>query len=134
VIPLEGGYVMVKKPRDFGGLLICTHQRDYVLKFETAEDLVQMYQKLQQVVSKEVYVDRYLVRKKEQDEKVSNLNKYTQYKKIVQDIEDKLIELKKLCSLKKKFEKSNHDDEDIMEYIETTVKCSSLPQLSQQIF
>ena len=56
VIPLEGGYVMVKKPRDFGGLLICTHQRDYVLKFETAEDLVQMYQKLQQVVSKEVYL------------------------------------------------------------------------------
>ena len=47
VIPLEGGYMMVKKPRDFGGLLICTHQRDYVLKFETAEDLVQMYQKLQ---------------------------------------------------------------------------------------
>jgi hypothetical protein len=47
VIPLEGGYVMVKKPRDFGGILICTHQRDYVLKFETADDLVQMYHKLQ---------------------------------------------------------------------------------------
>jgi len=40
VIPLEGGYVMIKKPRDFGGLLICTHQRDYVLKFDTADDLV----------------------------------------------------------------------------------------------
>ena len=58
---------------------------------------------------------------------MSNLNKYTQYKKIVQDIEDKLGELKKLCSLKKKFEKANEDDEDIMEYIETTVKCSNVP-------
>jgi hypothetical protein len=65
---------------------------------------------------------------------VSNLNKYTQYKKIVQDIEDKLLELKKLCSLKKKFEKNNENDEDIMEYIETTVKCSNIPQISQQIF
>jgi hypothetical protein len=85
-------------------------------------------------VSKEVYVDRYLIRKKEQDEKVSNLNKYTQYKKIVQDIEDKLVELKKLCTLKRKFDKDNRDDEDIMEYIETTVKASSLPILSTQIF
>ena len=65
---------------------------------------------------------------------MSNLNKYTQYKKIVQDIEDKLLELKKLCSLKKKFEKNNENDEDIMEYIETTVKCSNIPQISQQIF
>jgi PH domain len=46
VIPLEGGYVMIKKPRDFGGLLIVTHQREYVLKFETADEMVGWYHKL----------------------------------------------------------------------------------------
>jgi hypothetical protein len=25
VLPLEGGFIMVKKPRDFGGLILSTH-------------------------------------------------------------------------------------------------------------
>lgn len=54
ILPLEGGYVMVKKPRDFGGLILSTHQRDYVLKFDSPDDLVLWYHKLQQVVSKEL--------------------------------------------------------------------------------
>jgi hypothetical protein len=47
ILPLEGGYVMVKKPRDFGGLILSTHQRDYVLKFDSPDDLVLWYHKLQ---------------------------------------------------------------------------------------
>jgi len=33
VVPLEGGFVIIRKPRDFGGLVIQTHQREYLLKF-----------------------------------------------------------------------------------------------------
>ena len=62
---------------------------------------------LQSVVSKEASVDEYLVRKKVQDEKISGLNKQSQYKKIVIDIEDRLHELKKLVVLKRRFEKEN---------------------------
>jgi hypothetical protein len=40
VIPLEGGFVMVKKPKDFGGLVIATHSKDFVFKFETPEELI----------------------------------------------------------------------------------------------
>ena len=97
VIPLEGGYVLVKKPRDFGGLILSTHQRDYTLKFQSTDELVNWYHIMQQVVSKEASIESFHHRKKEQDEKISNLNKYTQYNKIVSDIEAKLIEIKKLC-------------------------------------
>ena len=78
-------------------------------------------------------MDSYTTRKKEQDEKVSNLNKYSQYKKIVSDIEEKLLEIKKLCSLKKKFEKENQTDEDIAEFIETMKENSNLQTLSTNI-
>ncbi len=71
------------------------------------------------MVSKELSVDPYSVRKKEQDEKVSNLNLYTQYKKIVVDIEEKLGELKKFGNAKRKFEKEHMTDEDLAEYIES---------------
>jgi hypothetical protein len=46
VIPLEGGFVIVKKPRDFGGLLISSQQRDYILKFSSADELVSWYHRL----------------------------------------------------------------------------------------
>ena len=133
ILPLEGGYVMVKKPRDFGGLVLSTHQRDYVLKFDSPDDLVLWYHKLQQVVSKELQVDPYAVRKREQDEKVSNLNLYTQYKKIVVDIEDKLGELKKFGNAKRKFEKEHMADEDLVEYIDSVNEQSTLPQLVNQV-
>ena len=42
-IPLEGGYVIVTKPKDFGGLILKTIDREYVLKFNTANELVQWY-------------------------------------------------------------------------------------------
>lgn len=126
VVPLEGGFILIKKPRDFGGLVLCSHQREYVLKFRSSDELVKWYHLLQSVVSKEAQVDSYTTRKKEQDEKVSNLNKYSQYKKIVSDIEEKLLEIKKLCSLKKKFEKENQTDEDIAEFIETMKENSNL--------
>ena len=132
-MPLEGGYVIIKKPRDYGGLIIQSHQRDYVLKFKTPDELVKWYHLLQLVVSKEVQVDSYITRKREQDEKVSNLNKYTQYKKIVQDIEEKLQELKKFCALKKKFEKDNQKDEDITEYIGSMKESTNLQNMSTTI-
>lgn len=118
---------MVRKPRDFGGLILTTHQRDYTLKFKTADELVSWYHHLQQVVSKEIQVESYNQRKKELEEKVSNLNKYTQYKKIVQDIEDKLVEIKRLCTAKRRFQKENATDEDITEYIESLKENSNIP-------
>ena len=77
------------------------------MKFSASNELVTWYQKLQTVVSKEIHVESYITRMRMQDEKVSNLNKQTQYTKIMQDIEDKLLEIKKLCVLKNRFEKDN---------------------------
>jgi hypothetical protein len=42
-IPLEGGYVMIHKPKDFPGLVIHTHQRDFVFKFQIPTELVEWY-------------------------------------------------------------------------------------------
>lgn len=43
VIPLEGGFCMIKKPRDFGGLIIESTFRQYKLKFANSELLVEWY-------------------------------------------------------------------------------------------
>ena len=43
VIPLEGGFCMVKKPRDFGGLIIESTFRQYKLRFDQPSDLVEWY-------------------------------------------------------------------------------------------
>jgi hypothetical protein len=59
VVPLEGGYVMIRKPRDFPGLVISTHQRDYVLKFTSPDELVKWYHLLQSVVSREKTIALY---------------------------------------------------------------------------
>lgn len=45
-IPLEGGFVIIKKPKDFPGLVIKTHFRDFIFKFSTADELVQWYHHL----------------------------------------------------------------------------------------
>jgi len=47
VIPLEGGFCMIKKPRDFVGLIIESTFRQYKLKFATSEELVTWYKKVQ---------------------------------------------------------------------------------------
>jgi hypothetical protein len=78
-------------------------------------------------------VDPFAIRKREQDEKVSNLNLYTQYKKIIVDIEDKLGELKKYGNAKRKFEKEHMADEDLVEYIESVNDQSTLPHLVNQV-
>lgn len=85
------------------------------MKFSASNELVTWYQKLQTVVSKEIHVESYITRMRMQDEKVSNLNKQTQYTKIMQDIEDKLLEIKKLCVLKNRFEKDNQRDDELVE-------------------
>ena len=41
VVPLEGGFVIVKKPKEFSGLVIQTHLRDFVFKFGHPDELVQ---------------------------------------------------------------------------------------------
>jgi len=53
------------------------------MKFSASNELVTWYQKLQTVVSKEIHVDSYITRMRMQDEKVSNLNKQTQFTKIM---------------------------------------------------
>jgi len=47
LIPLEGGFCMIKKPRDYGGLVIESTFRKYMFKFATASDLIDWYQKVQ---------------------------------------------------------------------------------------
>jgi hypothetical protein len=65
IIPLEGGFVIVKKPKEFPGLIISSQTRDFVFKFQTADELVQWYHHLQSVVSKEVKIKKYSKRVKE---------------------------------------------------------------------
>jgi hypothetical protein len=48
----------------------------------------------------------------------------------VQDLEEKLLEIKKLSTLKKKFEKDNQKDEDIMEYIDNLKENANLQIIS----
>ena len=59
LIPLEGGFCMIKKPRDYGGLVIESTFRKYMFKFATASDLIDWYQKVQQVASKEFKLKKY---------------------------------------------------------------------------
>ena len=47
VIPLEGGFCMIKKPRDFGGLIIESTFRQYKLKFANSHELVDWYKMVQ---------------------------------------------------------------------------------------
>ena len=47
VIPLEGGFCMIKKPRDFGGLIVESTFRQYKLKFDDTTELTKWYKKLQ---------------------------------------------------------------------------------------
>jgi len=61
------------------------------------------------------------------------LNLYTQYKKIIVDIEDKLGELKKFGNAKRKIEKEHMADEDLVEYIDSVNEQSTLPQLVNQV-
>ena len=75
VIPLEGGYVIVKKPKDFPGIIIQTHYRDFIFKFSTPDEMVSWYHYLQSIVSKELKIKKYSKRMKEQHEKLSNMNK-----------------------------------------------------------
>jgi hypothetical protein len=46
LIPLEGGFCMIKKPRDFGGLVIESTFRQYKFKFASSSLLVEWYKKL----------------------------------------------------------------------------------------
>lgn len=72
LIPLEGGFCMVKKPRDFGGLIIESTFRQYMFKFDNAEDLVNWYQKVQQVASKEIQLNKYQDRVTEQEKNIES--------------------------------------------------------------
>ena len=47
VIPLEGGFCMIKKPRDFGGLIVESTFRQYKMKFKNSNELVSWYTKIQ---------------------------------------------------------------------------------------
>ena len=70
VIPLEGGFCMVQKPRDFGGLIIESTFRQYKLKFALSSELVEWYKKVQQVASKECKLKKYQKRVKIQTDQL----------------------------------------------------------------
>lgn len=125
-MPLEGGFVIVKKPKDFPGIILSTHFRDFVFKFTHPDELVQWYHHLQSAVSKEVKIKKYAKRIKEQHEKLSNSNKATQYQKMVNDCEEKANELQKCFSLKKKFEKEQGSDPEFREYMDSVAKYSKV--------
>ena len=46
VVPLEGGFCMIQKPRDFGGITIESTFRKYHFKFENSVELVDWYKKI----------------------------------------------------------------------------------------
>ena len=62
VIPLEGGFCMVKKPRDQDVLILESTHRQYVLKFEALGECLKWYRVIQKVTCRELKVKKYLKR------------------------------------------------------------------------
>ena len=102
VIPLEGGFCMVKKPRNFGGLIIESTFRQYCLKFPDSTMMVNWYKRVQMVASKQVKLKKYQKRVQIQTDRLQQENIQFMYKNLLNNIDDKLKQLKQL--LKKKFE------------------------------
>ena len=61
---------MIKKPRDYGGLIVESTFRQYKMKFLNSNELVSWYTKIQQVASKEIKLKKYQKRVKLQIEKL----------------------------------------------------------------
>ena len=71
---------MIKKPRDFGGLIIESTFRQYQLKFGTSGLLVDWYNKVQQVASKQCKLKKYAKRVQAQVDKLQQENYQFMYK------------------------------------------------------
>lgn len=82
------------------------------------------------MAAKEIKVKRYSKRVEEKDEKLANSHRIAHYHKILEDIEDKLLELTKLHLIKKKFEVENSKDEDFADYFEQASQRISIEEQS----
>ena len=100
---------MIKKPRDFGGLIIESTFRQYKLKFATSEELVTWYKKVQQVASKECKMKKYQKRVRLQTDRLQQENIQFMYKNTLTNIDKKLVELKQLLHKKTEIEFKNQD-------------------------
>ena len=113
LIPLEGGFCMVKKPRDFGGLIIESTFRQYMFKFENASELVDWYQRVQQVASKEIQLNSYMERVKEQKAGINSQNVQFKYNNTLSQLETAIKEAEKLLRSKAKIETEERDGLDL---------------------
>ena len=100
VIPLEGGFCMVKKPRDQDVLILESTHRQYVLKFEALGECLKWYRVIQKVTCRELKVKKYLKRLQAQVEKLELENIQFMYQSTVLSIDEKLSELKELLHKK----------------------------------
>lgn len=67
---MEGGFCMIKKPRDYGGLVIESTFRQYRFKFSSASELIDWYKKVQKVASKSIKLKKYQKRVDKQTERI----------------------------------------------------------------
>lgn len=74
LIPLEGGFCMIKKPRDYGGLVVDSTFRQYKFRFHSAAELIDWYKKVQKVSSKEDKPKKYQKRVEKQIEMMQREN------------------------------------------------------------
>ena len=100
VIPLEGGFCMVKKPRDQDVLILESTHRQYVLRFEALGECLKWYRVIQKVTCRELKVKKYLKRLQAQVEKLELENIQFMYQSTVLSIDEKLSELKELLHKK----------------------------------
>lgn len=115
LIPLEGGFCMIKKPRDYGGLVIESTFRQYKFKFSSATDLIDWYQKVQQVASKEFKLKKYQKRVDKQTEMMQQENVQFLYSSTLQQIELQFKALRKHLQEKVRIEQEDKDRVDFQQ-------------------
>ena len=103
---------MVKKPRNFGGLIIESTFRQYSFKFADSSLLVEWYKIVQKVASKQFKLKKYQKRVQMQIDQLQQENIQFMYKNMFNNIDDQLKQLKILLRNKSELEYKNGDQID----------------------
>ena len=88
VIPLEGGYCIVRESEKYPntGLNIITQQRVFELKFENEKECTKWSHSINLVLSKQIKRNKYKKRVKNQEQALSQINKVVAFFDIQKDV------------------------------------------------
>lgn len=104
VIPLEGGFCLVKKPRDSDILVVESTFRQYTFKFSNHAELQRWYFYIQKVSCRELKVKKYTKRVQAQNLRLEEQNPNFKYKMTLNSIGESLKDLSQLMRKKQALE------------------------------